>query len=136
MTEPRIRPPAALEESVLDPLKDLGFFPSKAHAMMFAGCLGFYLSKKSTPGSFGEGIKRDYFDEEARVIDLIAVAAQRRLDAISDDNRKVAQEIFEQYASAGLEAINEACFSGRRTPLEGLLELMSSKPTGRLPKLI
>ena len=138
MPEPRIRPPADLEDQVLGPLKDAGFFESKAHALLFAASLGMFLEKSARPKSYGEGIKREYFDEEVRVIDLISIAALGRLDAIAEDNLEAAQDAFEAHACAGLEAIRDACFSGKRPPLEGLLELMAGggKPKGSLPKLI
>lgn len=138
MNEPRIRPPADLEDQVLGPLKESGFFESKAHALLFAASLGMFLERSTPPKTYGEGIKRDYFDEEVRVIDLISIVALGRLDAIGEGNAKSAQEAFEGYACAGLEAIRDACFSGKRPPLEGLLDLMAGvgKPKGSLPRLI
>jgi dnd system-associated protein 4 len=137
-SEPRLRPPAELEVKVLGPLKEGGFFESKAHALLFAASLGMFLEKMVTPKAHGEGIKREYFDEEVRVIDILNIAALRRLDAISESNAKVSQEAFEAYACAGLEAIYEACFSGKRPPLEGLLDLMAGigRPKSSLPSLI
>src|SRR5262245_21632043 len=118
-TEPRIRPPADLEREVLDRLKGK-IFPTKARALLFAGALGFHLKRPEPIESFGEGIRLEYFEDDAKIIDVIAMAAKSDLGLLRADRRREAFEIFEQYAHGGLLHIKETCFTGERTVFEGL----------------
>lgn len=134
--EPRVRPPADLEKDVLDPLKKI--FGTKARALLFAGVLGHHIGTKKEIENYGEGIRLEYFDEDVKIIDLIAVAGKNDLTMLREDRRREAIQEFEEYAHTGLLRIKEACFSGQRTILEGIFQLLESdqaKPT-ELPGLI
>ena len=114
-------------------------FPTKAKAVLFAGVLGYHLGKTNDVESFGEGIRLEYFDEDVKMIDIIAIAAKEELAVVSDERRKELIETFELYVKTGLEHIRDICFSGQRTPLEGMFLILSSPPGGNkeaLPGLI
>lgn len=134
--EPRVRPPHDLEVEILDPLKKI--FGTKARALLFAGVLGFHLGARKELTSYGEGIRLDYFDEDAKMIDIIAVAAKRDLGLLRDERRREAIEIFEEFAHGGLLHIREVCFTGHRSLLDGFFKLfdMDETSAGELPGLI
>jgi hypothetical protein len=57
---------------------------------------------------------------------------------LREDRRREAIQEFEEYAHGGLQRIRETCFSGQRSVLEGLFQLLESdqaKPS-ELPGLI
>src|SRR5690349_19139797 len=76
--DPRVRPPADLEREVIDriagPSARDRIFPTKAKAVLFAGVLGYQLGKPEPVESYGEGIRLEYFEEDVKLIDIIAIA--------------------------------------------------------------
>jgi dnd system-associated protein 4 len=139
----RIRPPAELEESVLDRLKNDGIFETKQKGMMFAGALGEYLGgpkENSESDRPGEGIRMEYF-ERARddaFIDAMAVARRGDLHILAADSAEERIEIFERNAAIGLAEMKRVCYDGGDRPLEGILGLIDrvlNAPPTLLPGL-
>ena len=128
----RIRPPKELE-SVLDFLKDGGFFETKQKALMFAAAVGYAIERKKNRlgkslDSYGEGIRIDYFERprDDRFIDLMAVAVEDDLQVLADNSQPSRVEQFEKFAHAGLIEIKNLCYTGTQDPMIGLLGIVDS----------
>ena len=141
----RVRPPAQLEKNVLDriagPNATDKIFSTKAKGVLFAGVLGFSLGKshRKPIDAYGEGIRVEYFEEDVKIIDMIAIADSEDLNIIADAKYRDAVQIFEEYVHGGLVRIQEVCFSGERPPIEGLMMLLdrtSDSDDESLPGLI
>lgn len=128
----RVRPPRDLE-SVLDSLKDDGFFETKEKALMFSAAVGYAIERgKGKLGqpleSHGEGIRLEYFENprDARFIDLMAVAVKNDLQVLSDNSQPGRIEQFERFAHSGLIEIERLCYTGSMDPMLGLLGIIDA----------
>ena len=151
---PRIRPPAILEKSVIEPLITRGVagvppcFQTKYQVMTFAATLGVRIGKETPMEKAGEGIRYEYFlnDGHDLAIDIIALEAcgseseesdEVRLSRIEAKQLKRRVERFERFAHTGLLAIEQECFggAGARSLIEGLVVLVEKYGAGEKPKL-
>lgn len=128
----RIRPPKELE-SVLDSLKNDGFFETKQKALMFAAAVGYAFERKKNGlgqplDSYGEGIRIEYFEKprDDRYIDLVAVAAASDLQVLADNVQSNRIEQFERFANTGLMELKKLCYTGTQDPMLGLLGIIDS----------
>jgi len=141
----RVRPPADLEQSVLDRLKSDGIVETKQKGMMLAAAIGFHFSAESASEGkeldrAGEGIRLEYFQRarDAGFIDALAVTRSGDLHVLNDNYLDRRIELFEKYAHAGLLELQRVCYGGHETPLDALLRLIDrtlAKPSDELPGL-
>ena len=125
--EPRVRPPADLEGSVVEPLLASGYFRRKFEVMAFAAALAYALGLPPREvGVTGEGIRLSIFraNRQEVGIDLIGIDVSRDLTAISDDRLEERVRVFEQYAAAGLLYLQEQCFEASNDVLAGLIRVV------------
>ena len=92
-------------------------------------------------GKPGEGIRVEYFERplDDGFIDALAVAHEGDLKILANERKEERLEIFERYAHVCLEEIQRQCYSGKRDPFSGLLDIienMSREPMDKnLPGL-
>lgn len=127
----RIRPPAELEETVLDRLKADGLIDTKQKGMMLAAAIGYHLDGRHGRAGkelekAGEGIRLEYFQTKRDdvFIDALAVTLKGDLHALEDELQEERLATFEQLAHAGLLELKRVCYTGSTKPLDGLLDLI------------
>ena len=126
--EIRIKPPADLEKSVMEPLMEEGIFPTKYKLMAFAAALGFYLKRKDALAKTGEGIRRDYFQryQDDIGIDLFPIVETGELKMIEPERESERVTAFQEYAHAGLLELRRVCFSTENSNTLGALNAVLS----------
>lgn len=83
-------------------------FPTMRELMLFAAVLGFEHDRKRPLQSQTNEIDGRIFSGSAQALDflyLIALAGERNVDVLREENEEKMIEIFEQYAQGGFEII-------------------------------
>lgn len=138
-TERRIAPPQKFE-SMLDRLiesKDpstagLAIFETKQKALMFAAALGYRRGRRVPLERRGTAIRPDIFqrDLDDAFIGALALAETGDLNVLRSDRDEERATIFEEYAHAGLEEMDQACFKQDGSPVENLIRLTREVQVG------
>ena len=104
----RLRPPERYEKA-LDTLTGGRLFDTKQAAMMFAAGLGYYLRKRETLGKAGEGVRWQVFErsQDAAFIYALGLDETKAITVLSSEKEEDLVTIFEEYATAGLQHIQE-----------------------------
>lgn len=125
----RVAPPRGYEKD-LDRLTEpdpagIVLFETKQKALMFAAALGRARGKRTELEGKGTAIRYDVFQKEMDdgFINALAVAEEKDLKALSEENEDVKVTAFEEYAHTGLIEIVEKCFNKTGDPLEVLVNL-------------
>lgn len=129
MVERRIYRPAKYEK-IIEKLTDDGFFETKQAVMMFAAATGHYLGKREHRDKAGEGIRWSTFEgnNDDAFIHALALAESGAIDILGRDRQEEDDDpikVFEEYATAGLQYIQDKCVNAPGDVLDNLLSLIA-----------
>ncbi|MCF6175092.1 MAG: DNA phosphorothioation-associated protein 4 [Victivallaceae bacterium] len=122
----RIRPPKEFSQ-LLDNLTDgkNGIFNSKAELLLFSASLAYSRNKRKPLKNTGEGIRFSVFENlrfGSIVLDTIVFAETKDGNIFKSESLNEYANIFEEYAHAGLEIINDEIYS---TPGDNIPKVIS-----------
>jgi len=130
MGEKRIYRPKNFE-NLIDKLVESGPFETKQAVMMFAAATGWHFSRERQPrGKAGEPIRWDIFERHNNdvFIHALALAESKSIEILGRDRKEDLDDpikIFEEYATAGLEYIQDKCVDVPGDILDNLLSLIA-----------
>jgi dnd system-associated protein 4 len=129
MMAERIRPPAKFDgpNRVIDQLQEHGPFDTKQAVLMFAAALGYMHETMEPIDGYGEGIRWQVFErsQDDGYINAMAVAQEKSVAVLNEDEGESSKsEIFEQYAAAGLQYLNDRVLTAPGDVLDHLLALI------------
>lgn len=136
----RLRPPEE-HEITIDALVKARVFETKQSAMTFAAALGWYRNSKRQISKAGEGVRWQVFErnQDSAFIFALAIAAEKSINALDLDatNGNIVEDVFEQFAAAGLDNLADSLANVQGDVLDTLLLLLAEarrenddKPTG------
>lgn len=109
------------------PGEDYPLFETKQKALIFAAALGYHLQQRSSlvNRDASTAIRFDIFEKnlDDGFVACLGVATQKELGILGAQREDDLAGIFEEYASAGLTAIQNRVW-GRPEPLQALIALM------------
>ena len=132
MAEKFITMPADFEQ-LIDKLKEEGPFETNKAVMNFAAAVGWYFVKKREPrgkGTHGREIRWNVFESsnDDAFIHVLALAESESIEILGRDRQKGEDDpikVFEEYATAGLQYIQDKCVDVPGDLLDNLLDLIA-----------
>lgn len=134
MAEKFITRPAKFEK-LIDILTEQGIFETKQAAMTFAAAVGWCLARKREPrGKGGNEIRWNVFEtsKDDAFIHALALAESDSIEILGRDrvdNEDDSIKVFEEYATAGLQYIQDKCVEAPGDLLDNLLSLLAEVNT-------
>lgn len=133
----RIYRPAQFEKLIDYLTGDEGIFETKQAVMMFAAAVGWHFVRKRQPrGKAGESIRWDTFqgNNDDAFIHALALVDSESIEILgrdSDGQEDDPIKVFEEYATAGLQYIEDKCVKVPRdlSLLDNFLHLIAEVNT-------
>ena len=122
----RLRPPERYEKALVA-LTSSHPFDTKQAAMMFTAGLGYYLRKREQLGKAGEGVRWEVFErsQDAAFIYALGLDETKAIAVLSGEGEEDLVKIFEEYATAGLQYIQENFLDRPGDTLDNILLLLA-----------
>jgi dnd system-associated protein 4 len=126
----RIRPPKEYG-SLLNTLTDTktGVFDSNAEALLFAAAVAFHRKKRKPLENTGEGIRIAVFENlrfGSTLMNTIAFAENKDGNIFKSESLHEYATIFEEYAYAGLEILENEVIKAPGDNLQNIISLIQS----------
>lgn len=134
MAEKFITRPAKFEKLV-DRLTEQGPFETKQAAMTFAAAVGWYfVRKRESRGKGSHEIRWNTFESsnDDAFIHALALAESDSIEILGRDRQEDEDDpikVFEEYATAGLQYIQDKCVDAPGDLLDNLLSLLAEVNT-------
>ena len=130
MGERSIYRPAKFEK-MIDKLLEQKIFETKQAVMMFAAAVGWYcIGKREPRGKAEHGIRWEIFERnnDDVFIHALALAESKSIEILGRDRQEEDDDpikVFEEYAAAGLQYIQEKCVDAPGDMLDNFLSLIA-----------
>ncbi|NJK68552.1 MAG: DNA phosphorothioation-associated protein 4 [Microcoleus sp. SU_5_3] len=134
MAEKFITRPAKFEK-LIDRLTEQGPFETKQAAMTFAAAVGWYFVRKRDPrGKGSQEIRWNVVESsnDDAFIHALALAESDSIEILGRDRQKDEDDpikVFEEYATAGFQYIQDKCVDVPGDLLDNLLDLIAEVNT-------
>ncbi len=118
-------------EKLIEKLTEQGLFETKQAAMTFAAAVGWYfVGKREFRGKAGEGIRWSVFERnnDDAFIHALALTESESIEILGRDRQEKDDDpvkVFEEYATAGLQYIQEKCVDAPGDVLDNFLSLIA-----------
>lgn len=101
------------------------FFETHRDIYEIAILIGFISGEKKTIDKIGgEGIKEHLFDNDMRMLDIVAVLAKDDVNILLNENKEEKYKLFEEYANCGMQELINGVFTGEHTNADNIIDFV------------